>query len=76
MIQIPHVGITNWFEQNIEVQRLGREPSHEMVHQPEEMTGTKSESFLDDLVQSMKDLTIKVENLDNGQTSRSREPFF
>ena len=75
MIQIPHVGITNRLEQNIEVQRLGREPSHEMVHQPREMTGIKSESLLDDLVQSMKDLTIKVAKLENGQTSRSREPF-
>ena len=77
MIQISHVGITISLEQNIEVQRLGRELSHEMVHQPREMTETKSESesFLDDLVQSMKDLTIKVAKLKNGQTSRSREPF-
>ena len=51
MIQIPHVGITNRLDQNIKIQRLGREPSHEMGHQPLEMTGTKSESLLNDLVQ-------------------------
>ena len=32
IIQILHdMGITNQLEQNIEVQRLGREPLHEMV---------------------------------------------
>ena len=51
---------------SIEVQRLGQEPSHEMVRQPREMTGTKSESLLDDLVQSMNDLTIKGARLENG----------